>query len=230
MKICQYRECQQELAKTAKKYCNAKCMGAEVRAARIEDWYVGKFSGTTKTGLSSTIRNHLLELCNNTCPKCGWNKVNPQTGKVPLEVNHIDGDYKNNSPENVEILCPNCHSLTENYKALNTSGRAHRKDYPQYFLKTSPEERQKKKEEVAAKKICACGSEKWFQSKTCWNCRTIKRNRKVQKNYPPLPELVDMIEKHGYVGTGRIIGMSDNAVRKHLRRNGFTELPRKKKL
>ena len=36
-----------------------------------------------------------------------------------LQVNHIDGNYKNNREENLELLCPNCHSLTPNYRSLN---------------------------------------------------------------------------------------------------------------
>jgi 5-methylcytosine-specific restriction endonuclease McrA len=34
-------------------------------------------------------------------------------------VNHIDGDSKNNVYSNLEFLCPNCHSQTPNFRALN---------------------------------------------------------------------------------------------------------------
>jgi 5-methylcytosine-specific restriction endonuclease McrA len=40
------------------------------------------------------------------CKKCGW-KEYPQV----LEVNHIDCNRKNNSIENLEILCPTCHRV-----------------------------------------------------------------------------------------------------------------------
>lgn len=56
---------------------------------------------------------------NNKCEKCGWGEVNPYTGKIPLQVHHIDGDCTNNSEENLQLLCPNCHSLTETYGGLN---------------------------------------------------------------------------------------------------------------
>jgi hypothetical protein len=51
--------------------------------------------------LSTSIRNYLLKKVNYQCELCGWNKINPITGKVPLEIHHIDGDYQNNRPENL---------------------------------------------------------------------------------------------------------------------------------
>ena len=56
------------------------------------------------------------------CSKCGWNEIHPTTGKVPLQVNHIDGDAKNGEESNLEVLCPNCHSLTHNFGRLNKNG------------------------------------------------------------------------------------------------------------
>ena len=57
--------------------------------------------------------------CDNSCQKCGWHEVNPYTGIVPLQIHHIDGDCKNNKEENLQLLCPNCHSLTENFGSRN---------------------------------------------------------------------------------------------------------------
>ena len=37
-------------------------------------------------------------------------------GLIPLELHHRDGDRTNNTLANIELLCPNCHALTDNYR------------------------------------------------------------------------------------------------------------------
>lgn len=36
--------------------------------------------------------------------------------KIPLELHHIDGNHNNNNLNNIQLLCPNCHALTDNYR------------------------------------------------------------------------------------------------------------------
>ena len=82
--------------------------------------------------VSKHIKRYLFEKYNNKCSICGWGKVNQFTGNIPLEVHHKDGDHTNNDEDNLDLLCPNCHSLTETYKAANIGyGRKDRKKYTQ---------------------------------------------------------------------------------------------------
>jgi 5-methylcytosine-specific restriction endonuclease McrA len=64
-------------------------------------------------------RRYLFEINDNKCSLCGWSDRNIITDKIPLEVDHIDGNYLNNDIKNLRLLCPNCHSLTVTYKNLN---------------------------------------------------------------------------------------------------------------
>lgn len=49
------------------------------------------------------------------CEQCGWARTT-EHGHLPLEVDHINGDRTDHRIENLRILCPNCHSLTPNYR------------------------------------------------------------------------------------------------------------------
>ena len=52
------------------------------------------------------------------CELCGWSKAAPD-GRIPLELDHINGDRKDNRFENLRVLCPNCHSLQPTHRGLN---------------------------------------------------------------------------------------------------------------
>ena len=72
----------------------------------------------------------MLNKANCKCELCGWGEINPYSQTIPLEIDHIDGDYYNNVEENLQLLCPNCHSLTSTYKGANKGhGRKDRKKY-----------------------------------------------------------------------------------------------------
>lgn len=76
----------------------------------------------------NSIRRRIFEDRGRVCELCGWNKVNPQTNIVPVQLHHKDGDRTNNNEDNLQILCPNCHSLTEHYMFY---GRSHDNKYGQ---------------------------------------------------------------------------------------------------
>lgn len=113
------------------KYCSLECQKEDVYKKYIDNWKRNIVDG--KRGqyqLSMHIKRYLFEKYNYQCSECGWNKVNPYTNKIPLEIEHIDGNYLNNREENLKVLCPNCHSLTSTYKGANmNSGRKARSKY-----------------------------------------------------------------------------------------------------
>lgn len=52
------------------------------------------------------------------CEECGWRKRS-EDGRVPLELDHINGDSTDNRLENLRVLCPNCHSLKPTHRGRN---------------------------------------------------------------------------------------------------------------
>jgi hypothetical protein len=117
-KIC--LSCGKELRASSKKFCSLPCQYEFRHNDYIQKWLSGEISGTTKVRCSLTIKNYLLDKYENKCQKCGWSEQNPVKGNIPLEIHHIDGNWENNRPENLELLCPNCHSLTETFRGYNT--------------------------------------------------------------------------------------------------------------
>ena len=76
------------------------------------------------------VRKSLIQIRGELCEDCGWDRRHTITGRVPLEVDHVDGNYENNAINNLKLLCPNCHSLTSTYRNLNKGkGRDYRRKY-----------------------------------------------------------------------------------------------------
>lgn len=111
------------------KFCNNTCAIEYRYKQYIKEWKEGKQDG--RSGLydvSSHIRHYLLDKYNSSCQICGWNKINSYTNKIPLQIHHIDGNCLNNKEENLQLLCPNCHSLTSTFGNSNkNSSRVYRK-------------------------------------------------------------------------------------------------------
>lgn len=107
------------------KYCSIECFQEAMYNKKIEEWksFPEKFN-TEET--SSTLKKYFMRKYNCKCQKCGWGEVNEYTGKIPLHLHHKDGNCTNNKEENLQLLCPNCHSLTENFGSLNKNSKRYK--------------------------------------------------------------------------------------------------------
>lgn len=103
-----------------KKYCSHRCNQAHKTVLRNLEIENGNVSFP-----ANAYRKYLMEKYGCKCMECGWSKVNPTSGRIPVELEHIDGNSSNNSLSNLKLLCPNCHSLTPTYKALNKGNGRH---------------------------------------------------------------------------------------------------------
>ena len=114
--------------RSQKKFCSNQCGADYLYKQYIEQWLAGTVDGSqSEVWTSRHIRRYLHETRSSQCELCGWGEQNPFTGKIPLHMHHIDGNYKNNRPENLQLLCPNCHSLTATYGSQNRgSGRPYK--------------------------------------------------------------------------------------------------------
>ena len=125
--------CGKDFEKGYAGFCSRKCYMDNRYLNYIAMWKDGEVDGGAGNwgDVSDYIRRYLFEKNDNKCSICGWGEVNKFTGKVPLEIDHIDGNPLNHSESNLRLICPNCHALTENYRGRNvkngeTKGRGYK--------------------------------------------------------------------------------------------------------
>ena len=120
--------CGQEPEYAGYRYCSNVCQMEFQHQEYIEKWKAGEVSGLINIGVVSRhVKRYLREKFENKCCLCRWALVNPKTNKVPLVADHIDGNWQNNTEDNLRLLCPNCDSLSPTYAALNKgNGRRNR--------------------------------------------------------------------------------------------------------
>jgi hypothetical protein len=122
--------CDAPIAQTKhpRKFCKG-CQSEYQYENYIKEWLNGEKDGMLgPASISPYIRRWMFEKHNSKCEECGWARTNPSTGKIPLTIDHVDGNWKNNHPDNLKLLCPCCHALTPTFGSLNKGkGRPNRR-------------------------------------------------------------------------------------------------------
>ena len=89
------------------KFCSPECShNNRSKKARDDFW-----SGNKPNIFRDVARRFIAEKRGYRCEIC--NIQDWQGKKLTLHVDHINGDPSNNHPDNLRLICPNCHSQTE---------------------------------------------------------------------------------------------------------------------
>lgn len=108
----------------ATKYCSFACQHQHDHKRRLQLIESGQYQCR---GGYAFLRKYLIRRLGERCARCGWNERHTKTAKVPIEIEHVDGNWENNRLDNLTLLCPNCHALTPTFRGLNRGrGRAYR--------------------------------------------------------------------------------------------------------
>lgn len=132
-KQCAYCNSQFETLDNRKKYCSLNCAsigGHKIKADNaLKKWLdTGKldYSPNTMIKVNSIYRKYIDEEQNGKCSICGMKQI--WNGKpIVFILDHIDGDSSNHDRKNLRLICPNCDSQLDTYKAKNKNSKRTRK-------------------------------------------------------------------------------------------------------
>lgn len=182
------------------------------------------------------LKEHRCEMCQNT----EWFGQS-----IKLELHHINGNHNDNRLENLQLLCPNCHSFTDNYRGKN-QGRSAQKETSEvesykfeepsvgnasgnlepsqknYIILEEGVETRRKESKSSKKlepKYCAyCGTELLGKARRNKYCSQECAHKANGSQRPSVSQLLDDFkELKSYVQVGKKYGISDNAVRKWVK-------------
>lgn len=151
-------------------------------------------SGYSKSRIKERIiKDKLIDY---KCQRCGLTEW--QGEQISLHLDHINGNRDDDHLENLRFLCPNCHSLTETY-----CGKANKLPH----------------------NICIdCGKNINRYSERCRKCLTKQQQpggllaQPTRIEWPPIEKLLEMIAETSRNNVAKQLGISETAVRKHLKR------------
>lgn len=152
----------------------------------------------------------------NQCAEClllpTWNNK-----KLVLQLDHINGVHNDNRIENLRLLCPNCHSQTETFCRGQGKAKITKKKCPDCDVSIS--DSAKRCFDCAIKARNKCTDCKITISEDAQRCKSCAgKEIQIKKiKWPPVEILEERLKTTAYTTLAKELGVSDNAIRKHIK-------------
>lgn len=212
---------------------SGKCPAAPFVKSKLDDILIKNSSYSSTHHLKHRLyKENLLK---EECSICGIK--NWQGALLSLHLDHINGEHTDNRIENLRILCPNCHSQTSTFSGKKLIGKyfTNRCKSCNKLIKAARVrckdclDAQKYKGTAkpikAPVKTCIdCGKEFQSINDRCIGC--IGRNCPTKISWPSKEELEKLVWKQPSSTLGKLLGVSDVAIKKHCKKLGISKPPR----
>jgi hypothetical protein len=91
--------------------------GEKIKELRLKQYQEKEFEELSLT----QKKRRLIEIRGYKCEWCGISSWRNE--RIVIELDHINGCKNDNTPENLRLLCPNCHSQTPTWKTRNLKNK-----------------------------------------------------------------------------------------------------------
>lgn len=191
-----------------------------------EEFFVDNTTRTSASILKRLIKNgHREYKCEN--PECGitdWHNK-----EIKLQIHHINGKHNDNRLENLQILCPNCHSQTDNFARHNNVKSFKVSERTNEILENKPKSYTHNDvndiKEMWIKKdktFCLeCGKEIPSGQLFCSHKCAQEHRKKFDVDNQTLID--DFKELRSYKKVGEKYGVTDNAIKKRCIKKGIID-------
>lgn len=137
------------------------------------------------------------------CAGCGtstWKTSVTTTTKLTLQIDHINGDSTDNRIENLRMLCPNCHSMTDTFCGRNV------------------------KRSIVVYVCSMCGISIDKGKSKCIECRKLRPHKYDNFPWPDSVELKNLLLKVTARKVAEQLGCGERALREHCREIGISNI------